>query len=95
MEHALRPVLGLDDDVGLGEAALDVAALGHPGVADERVARHGLVGIEERLEDVPLDGDQLQRRLRLVERVRGDRGDGLARIVRLVRQRAEHGANAG
>ena len=35
VEDALRAVLGLDDDVGLGQAALDVAALVVAWVGDE------------------------------------------------------------
>jgi hypothetical protein len=45
VEHRLGPVLGLDDDVGLGEAALDIASL-LGSLADQLAAAHRLVRIE-------------------------------------------------
>ena len=70
--------LARDDDVGCGEALLVIAALAHARlVVDERLAPHGLVRIEQRLADVPLDVDRRERRARLRVRVGADRRDGL------------------
>ena len=60
----LRRVVGLDDRVGLGEPALVVAALVAARLGDERAARDGLLGVEQRLELLPVDLDQLGPPLR-------------------------------
>ena len=83
VEDRLRPVLGLDDRVGLGQPLLQVAPLVVRGLVDQGAASHGLVGIEERLDDVPLDVDELEGGARLRERVRCNRGHRGARIPRL------------
>ena len=67
MEDRLRPVFGLDDRVGLGQPLLQVAPLVVRGLVDQGAAPHGLVGIEERLDDVPLDVDELERGARLAQ----------------------------
>ncbi len=41
--------LAAADDVGLGKAPLDVAALPNPWLAEQRPARHCFVGVEQRL----------------------------------------------
>ena len=51
--------------------------------------RDGLVGIEQRLRDLPLDGDRLDRGSRLLGGVGGDGGDGLAGEVRLLGEGVE------
>ena len=85
VEDGLRAVLGLDDDVRLGERALDVAALAAPWLlVGEEPAPDGVVRIEHDLELLPLDLDRLDRRARLAEGVRRDGGDGRAREPRLL-----------
>ena len=85
MEHGLRAVLGLDDDIRLGECALDVAALAAPRLlVGEEPAPDGVVRIEHDLELLPLDLDRLDRRARLAEGVRRDGGDGCTREPRLL-----------
>jgi hypothetical protein len=86
VEDRLRPVLGLDDRVGLGQPLLQVAPLVVRGLVDQGAAPDGLVGIEERLDHVPLDVEELERGARLRERVRRDGDYGRARIPRLVRE---------
>ena len=62
MQNGLGAVLRLDDDhVGLGEALFDVAALEAPRLAVELPAAHRLLRVDERLEDLPLDVDQVER----------------------------------
>jgi hypothetical protein len=95
VEDALSAVLRLHDDVGFGETSLDVPALGDPRVADERVAGDRLVGVEQRLELLPVDLDQRESGLCLGEGVGSDGGDGLPRIADLLEDRAEDAANAG
>ena len=68
----LRRVLGLDDGVGLGDALLVVAALVAARLLDHGAARDRLVGVEQRLELVPLDLDQLERRPCLLQRLGRD-----------------------
>ena len=65
----LRRVLGLDDDVGLSDALLVVAALVAARFLDHGAARDRLVGVEQRLELVPHDLDQFERRLCLLQRL--------------------------
>ena len=89
VEDGLCPVLGLDDDVRLGERAVDVAALVAAHLADELALVRGLFGVEQRLLDVPLDVDQPDRRPRLLDRVGGDRSDRLALVAGLVGQRVD------
>ena len=84
MVERLRAVLGLDDGIRLGEAALEVAALVAPRLGEQRAARDRLGGVEERLELLPLDVDQPDGCLCLPERLGGDRGDGAALEARLV-----------
>ncbi len=66
--------LAAADDVGLGEAPLDVAALPNPWLAEQRPARHCLVGVEQRLEHLELDVDGGHARACLGEGVGADRG---------------------
>ena len=80
----LGRVLGLDDGVGLGEPLLVVAALVAARLLEQRAARDGLVGVEQRLEHLPLDLDQLERGAGLRERLGRDAGDGRALEVRLL-----------
>ncbi len=82
MEDRLGPVLGLDDRVGLGQTLLQVAPLVVRGLVDQGAASYGLVGIEERLDDVPLDVDELEGGARLRERVRCNGGHCRTRIAR-------------
>ena len=100
VEDALGAVLGLDYGVGLGQAALDIAALVVARVDDEGFLGERLLGVEQRLEHFPFDVDRLDRGARLGDRVGGDRRDCLALVVRLLRQRLEvawpdDGADAG
>ena len=89
VEDGLRPVLGLDHDVRLGERAVDVAALVAARLADELALVRGLFGVEQRFLDVPLDVDQLDRRPCLLDRVGGDGSDRLALVAGLVGQRVD------
>ena len=75
VQDGLRPVLGLDHDVGLGEAALDVAAVVALGLVDQRASPDRLVGVEQGLEHLPLDVDQTDGRLGQLERVGRDGRD--------------------
>jgi hypothetical protein len=59
--QGLRRVLGLDDGVGLGDALLVVAALVAARLLDHGASCDRLVGVEQRLELLPLDVDQLER----------------------------------
>ena len=68
----LRRVLGLDDGVGLGEPLLVVASLVAARLLDHGAARDRLVGVQQRLELVPLDLDQLERRPCLLQRLGRD-----------------------
>ena len=86
VEDRLGPELGFDDRVGLGQPLLQVAPLVARGLVDQGAAPHGLVGIEERLDDVPLDVEKLERGTCLREGVRRDRGHGRARIPRFARE---------
>jgi len=49
VEHGLRAVLGLDDDVRLAEAGVDVAPLVAARLVEERLAFDSLLGVEQRL----------------------------------------------
>ena len=85
MEDGLRAVRRLDDDVGLRERLLDVAALVVRAASrGELLAADRLVGVEHDLELLPLDVDRVDRGLRLAERVGGDRGDGRAGVADLL-----------
>ena len=100
VEDALRPVLGLDDDVRVGKSLLDVAAPVVPRVGDERLLLQRLLGVEQRLQHFPFHIDRPDRRTRLLDRLGGDGGDGLALEVRLVREdvevaRPDHGPVTG
>ena len=72
----LGRVLGLDDGLRLGEAPLVVATLVAARLLDQRAALDRLVGVEQRLELLPLDLDQLDRGPRLSERLGRDAGNG-------------------
>ena len=89
VQHDLRAVLGLDDDVGLGQPALEVAALVAARLVQELLALDGLVRVEERLQHLPVDLDQLDRGPRLRVRVRRDGGDRRAHVAGLVGERVE------
>ena len=91
MEHDLRSVLGFDDNICLREPALEVAALVLGDVRDERLLPDSLVGVEQRLEHVPLNRDPLDSRLRLAEGIRRNRSDCVADIGRLVGELVEVG----
>ena len=80
----LRRVLGLDDGVRLGEALLVVAALVAARLLQQRAARDRLVGVEQRLQLLPLDLDQLERGPCLREGLGRDAGDGAALEVGLL-----------
>ncbi len=80
----LRRVVGLDDRVGLGEPALVVAALVVARLGDERPAFDGHLRVQQRLELLPVDLDQSDGRLGLLERLRGDGGDRVALEVGLL-----------
>ena len=79
----LRRVDGLDDRVRLREAALEVAALVAAHVREKRASSHRLLGVDERLELLPLDVDQLHCSGSLRERLRRDRRDGASFVVGL------------
>ena len=93
---AVRP---LDDDVGLREAALGVAAVERARLGKQLPSAHRLLRIEQRLEHLVLDVDHRERRAGLRERVGGHGGDGLALEVGLAhklrnRLGLEHGVHA-
>ena len=99
VQDALRTVRRLDDNVSLREAALDVPTVVQARLGEQRFFAHRLLGIEHRLELLELDVDQSERRTRLCERVRGNRRDRLALVVRLAdelrnRFRLENGTDA-
>ena len=89
VQDGLRPVLGLDHDVGLGEAALDVAAVVALGLVDQRALPDRLVRVEQGLEHLPLDVDQADGRLGLLERVGRDGRDRCALVGGLAREDVE------
>ncbi len=82
MQHDLRSICPLDHCVGLGEPALEIAALVRAGI-EHLVGGDGLVGVEPRLELLPVDLDQLDGGPRLAERVGADRRDGGTLVVAL------------
>ena len=96
----LRPVLGLDDRVRRREPRVVVAALVAAGLGDERSLPHRLVGVEQRLELLPLDVDQPHGRLGLRERLGRDGADRAPLEVRvgvhaLHLARPDHAEHAG
>ena len=91
MEDDLRAIGRPDDDVGLGQAPLEIAALAATR-AVERASGDGFVGVEQRLELLPLDRDQAKCRACLVERIGAEGCDRLALVGRLV---CEHRDVAG
>jgi hypothetical protein len=100
VEHGLRSVFRLDDDIRLGEAPLDVAALVALGLVVELSPANGFVRIEQRLELLPLHVDELDRGLRLLEGVGCDGRDESALKAGLAREhievvRPEHSADPG
>jgi hypothetical protein len=99
VEHRLRPIRGFDHRVGLGKAALDVAARVRSRIREELLGADGLVGVEQRMEHLVLDVDERERRARLSGRVGRDGGDRPALVARLAGQhlqlvRLEDGAHA-
>jgi hypothetical protein len=84
VEDGLRAEFGLDDGIGFGEAALDVAALVPSRLDQQLLAANGLVGVEHGLENLPVDIDQRDRVAGCVEGVRRHRCHGHARVARLV-----------
>ena len=89
VEYRLRAVLGLEDDVCGGERALEIAPRVVARLLEELPTRDRFVGVEERLERLPLDDDRLDRGARLLERVGGHRGEGGAGIARLLLQKLD------
>ncbi len=84
VEDGLGPELGLDDGIGFGEAALYVAALVPARRDQQLLAPNRLVGVEDGLQDVPVDVDQRDRVAGGVKGVRRDRcycHPGVARLV--------------
>ncbi len=86
VQDRLCPVRPLDDDVGLREAPLCVAAGERARLGKQLPSAHRLLRIEQRLEHLVLDVDQRARRAGLPERVGGHGGDGLALEVGLAHQ---------
>ena len=64
----------------------EVAALARAGV-EQLTAGHGLVRVEQGIEDLPIDVDQRDRVARLLDRVGADRGDRCAFVVALLGER--------
>ena len=89
MEERLRPVLGLDDHVGGGEAPVEVAPVVTARLGDQRPAPHGLLRIEQRLQHLPLRRGELERRPRGLGGVRRDGRDRLPFVGRLRGQDVE------
>ena len=87
MQDGLRPVLGFDDDVGLREGLVHVASLVAARLAHELAAPNRLLGVEQRLVDLPVDVDERERCACLAVRVGRDRRDSLPLKARLVRER--------
>ena len=82
VEHDLGAVGRPDDDVGLGEPALEVAALAARAGRAARRARRPSSGSSSGSSSLPLDLDQRERRPRLPERVGADRRDRGALVAR-------------
>jgi hypothetical protein len=82
VEDALGSILSFHDDVGLAEPPRDVATRVVPRFADEGAAADGFLGIEQRLEPLPLGSEGCERVLGLPEGVGGDSGDRLPVVVR-------------
>jgi hypothetical protein len=80
VQDDLRAVLGLDDDVRLGQAALEVAALVAARVSVKLLALDRVVGSSQRLELLPLDSISSSA-ARACRRVRRDRRDGGADVA--------------
>ena len=85
VHHDLRRERPLDHGVGLGEPRREVAALVGAHV-DQLPGCDGLVGIEPRLELLPLDLDERGGGARLAQRVGADGGNSRALVVALVRE---------
>ena len=99
MQDGLRAVRPLDDDVGLREAALEVAARALAPV-EHLAARGRLLRVDDHLELLELDVDRPHRRARLRERVGADGGDGDTLVAALVHElrdvaRADRRVDAG
>ncbi len=84
VEHGLSSILALDDDIRLCQSAADVAALVVPRLVCERLLADRLLGIDKRLEHLPLDVDQRQRLASPFGAFGGDRRDGRALEGRLL-----------
>ena len=78
-----RAELAAADDVRLGEAALEVAALADARLREQRAARDRLVRVEQRLEHLELDVDRRDAGACLLERVGADGGDRGALVAAL------------
>ena len=87
MQYDGGAVGALDDDVGLGERLLEVAALVLDRIADELLACDGLLGVEHDIELIPLDHDRRQRSTRLRQRVGCDGGHRCADVAGLLLER--------
>jgi hypothetical protein len=74
-------VRALDHDIGLRERLLVVAACVLGRIAHELLARHCLLGIEDDVEQLPLDVDRLDRGACLRERVGGNGGNGRSAVA--------------
>ena len=100
VEDGLRAVLGLDDRVGLGKAALEVAALVAARLADAAAPRAtASSGSSSGSRTSHSTSISVERGAGLRERVGGDRGDGArpgsrhsSRALDVARD--EHGADA-
>jgi len=86
VQDGLGSVLGLDDHLCLGETRLEVAAFVAARFLEERLLADSLLGVEQRLELLPLDVDQIEGRSRPLQRVRGDSRDRRAVEARLERE---------
>jgi hypothetical protein len=100
VEDRLRVVLRFDDDVRLGERAVDVAALVALGIVDEGAAADGLVRVEKRFAQLPFDLDERQGGAGAGMSVGDDRRHRGALILGLAGEhveliRRQHGADPG
>ena len=76
--------LELDTHLRRGERGVDVSAAFLGGLAGEALIAQGLVRVDDVRQRVDREGEGLHTRSRGVDRVRGDHGDRLARVLRLV-----------
>ena len=95
VQHRLRAVFGLDHHVGLGQRGLDVAAGVAAGVLDEFATAYGVVRVEHRLQDFPVDLDQTKGGLGLARRcLRRWRPPALRGVLRPPRPPGRHPARS-